>query len=214
MIRQLASALAVSLACLATNTLAAPVNGGFESGLSGWATIGDASATATNVNAGTGAALITSGTNADVSTFSGTAIAGTGGGGISQSFSLGSSATLSFAWDFQTSESTPSSFNDAAYVVIDGTAFLLADTGSALLVGTAGDGFSEKTGYQTFSINLGAGNHTLAFVVTDFLDTVLDSGLFVDSISTNSTEVPEPGSLALLGLGLVGLAGMRKRAQR
>lgn len=219
MIRKISTALAVSLMAMAGTAQANLTNGGFESGLSGWSTTGAASATGTNVNAGSGAALVTNATNNNLGTFTGTSIPGTGGGGISQSFSFTGASTLSFKWDFQTGEETSPGnfFNDAAYVVIDGIASLLANTTSALFAGAAGNGFTEKTGYQTFSTALGSGSHTLAFVVTDVGDSIVDSGLYLDAISVNpvpnaeTNNVPEPGSLALLGLGLAGLAVVRQR---
>ena len=210
MFKKLSMAVAAGAFALAGAAQASLVNGDFEAGLAGWGTTGTTSSTGVNVNSGLLAALITNAANTNLSVFTGAVIPGTGGGGISQTFSLGSATTLSFIWDFQTNETTPSSFNDAAYVVIDGTATLLADTKSALFVGAPGNGFNEKTGYQTFSIGLGAGSHVLSFVVTDVGDTVVDSGLYVDGVTTGGT-VPEPGSLALLGLGLVGVVALRKR---
>ena len=212
MIKKLSMAVAASVFACAGAAQAALVNGDFEAGLSGWTTTGSAVAVGINVDSGLLAARMINTPNINLTTFTGTSIPGTGGGGISQAFTLSSAGTLSFKWDFQTGEATPSGFNDAAYVVIDGVAIKLADTGSALFVGAPGNGFSEKTGYQLFSQSIGAGSHTLAFVVTDVGDTIVDSGLFIDSITTPA-NVPEPGSLALLGLGLVGVVALRKRKQ-
>lgn len=47
------------------------------------------------------------------------------------------------------------------------------------------------------------------FVVQDFFPTT--SGLFQDAFASFTTQVPEPGALSLLGLGLAGLMMSRRR---
>ena len=109
------------------------------------------------------------------------------GSALSQSFNLGSSATLSFNWTLGT-VIFDAGFADLAFVLVDGNLLLpLANVTAAELVGA-------------FSYAFSAGSHTLAFGVVDINDATGVSSLTVSNVNlaTGNGTVPEPGSLALM----------------
>ena len=103
---------------------------------------------------------------------------------------------LSFDWNFLTSQSPSSSFNDFGLFTLDGTASKLGDTFSP----TVGSGttFIDETGFGTFSFTISAtGMHTLGFAVIDVGDQFVNSGLLIDNVQITSAVVPEPNTLTM-----------------
>lgn len=209
------------------------VNGSFEIGFNGWKTIGvtstvTAAAGVTPTEGARQAFLSTEfdfpgpASDAEVEAFLGLApgvldsVFGEAhsGAAISQTFSANAGDTVSFDWNFLTSEATASPINDFSFltVSVDGVIELLADT-NALFFDSA-TSFEEETGYSSFSYQLlGAGAVTLGFGVFDFRDAIVDSGLMIDNVTLTPGSVATPDTLALLGLGFLGL-GLSFRSMR
>jgi hypothetical protein len=250
---RVALVVVVGLAWSGAARASSVINGGFESGLTGWSAIGDVSTVGAPFGsgpiAGSSNALLTnhgdfSGGDA-VSDASLEAFLGLGSGdldvlansidgdlpdaiegsAIRQTFTAAAGDTISFDFNFITTEQTTGA-NDFAFVclTVDGVLAVLVDTThSSFFISGASlpvDGFEQRTEHETgvlgFSHTLATGGAVgLGIGIVDNSDELVTSGLLVDSVSVTPVPVPAAawGGLALIG-GIAGVARLRRKLHR
>lgn len=197
-------AIGTLLGTCALSAQAMLTNGGFEAGLTGWT-----AAVPTGAAAGTTAAGLGGITPIEGAAMGAVKTDGPGNNvTLSQSVSLGVNGSLSgyVNWyDAELAGNQSDFFNDNVWVKIFDSSNALVET--AFYDQHAGNS-DIVNGWDQWSFTAGASDtYTLQFGIQNIGDSVFDSWAYFDKNAV--TNAPEPGILALLGLGLAGL-GFRR----
>lgn len=168
-----------------TGLSATVVNGDFSSGLSGWTTQGDVKVTS-------GYAVLTS-TGAYTGDFG-----GTNGAILSQALNVNAGQLVSFDFNFNAGDYLM--FNDFSLFVGDQT---------RLISNIASVGSYGSSGWHTYSFIATTNFNSLMFIVSNALDTNMNSTLYIDNVKIGA--VPIPAAIWLFGPCLFGVMGIGRK---
>lgn len=131
-----------------------------------------------------------------------------------------------------------SSFNDVFAFFLDGVNIALLPNNDPVSINNVNNGANpayyfdntsgaRNTQYDGFTtvltaqaLGLTAGTHRMSIQIADAGDSSLDSAVFIQGGTfggvdpNNPNPIPEPGTMLLIGAGLVGLAGLQRRRRQ